>query len=162
MKSNHLVRSVSFLCPCGRGAERAGRQTGECDSTEELGDTLVLATWPDRKKRQRVRAGSVFFESDGDQRAHIYRHHALPLNRYIKAWRRTLTESPHFQGCAAQKFRTVSGSTPRRRFGRAILNSYVPLGWLAEGAPTFASDRVPRASGFSPIDPDDVPVPERR
>jgi uncharacterized protein YPO0396 len=46
--------------------------------------------------------------------------------------------------------------------GRAILNSYVSLGWLAEGAPTFASDRVPRASGFSPIDPDDVPVPERR
>ncbi len=45
-------------------------------------------------------------------------------------------------------------------FGRAILDIHVPLGCLAEGAPPFDPDSVPRASGLSSIGSDDVPVPE--
>ena len=46
-------------------------------------------------------------------------------------------------------------------FGRAILGVHEPLGCLAEGAPAFDPDSVPRASGFSSAARFEVPVAER-
>jgi hypothetical protein len=161
MKSNHLVRSVSFLV---LAAAALNAQVARQENAIPLKNWATPLYWQPSQTERSVSGSAQVVFSSNQMATNALTFIAITPCRLIdtRGVAANFNGIAPFSGLCCAKIPNSLRKYAARRFGRAILNSYVPLGWLAEGALPFASDGVPRTSGFSPIDLEDLPVPERR